>query len=243
MRKPRAIPSADAKIGRKIDYVAAAHLAPALAPHGFARQARTLWRERGEGNARALQVVNLQGYKWNEGSRGSFCVNLGVQFPALHELLAARPGHDWMRPWIGRADEAACTLRARIDEVLPDRRDAAWPPGLARGEDHWFGIGEDTDLAALGTLVAALVVEHALPWLDEAGDLAACFEGRTGRHRLAPPPSWRVAAGVLLGRTDEAAALYRTLREAIAEREPVDAVEAWLASIGLTALRVRAEPA
>lgn|GEM_PF-3839696 len=127
--------------------------------------------------------------------------------------------------------------------MLPDRRDAAWPPGLARGEDHWFGIGEDTDLAALGTLVAALVVEYALPWLDEAGDLAACFEGRTGRHRLAPPPSWRVAAGVLLGRTDEAAALYRTLREAIAEREPVDAVEAWLASIGLTALRVRAEPA
>lgn len=224
-------PSVSEKVGKKIDYVVTAYLGPALARPGFNRKARSVWREIGDGSQRSLHVVNIQGSKWNEGSSGSFCINLGVQFPALHELIAMRPGKEWMREWIGRPDEAACTLRARVDDVLPSDRQEWWPQGLRCGCDHWFKIDDRTDLDALGDDVTRLVLEYALPWIEREGDLTALFEGNTSSS---VSTTWQVAAGILLGRSAEAAKLYLASRDAVGQRERLAEVEAWLESIGLS---------
>lgn len=163
-----AAPAADAKIGTKIEYLMKAHLGPALRVHGFERKGRTVWREAGEGEARVLQVVNLQGNKWNEGSTGSVCMNLGVQFVEQARRYAAEPGQEWFAPYVGKPDEAACQVRERIDAVLPEAREAWWPDGLVRGRDHWFEIKAKTDLDALGDTLARLAVLYALPWLERA---------------------------------------------------------------------------
>jgi len=176
---PAKCPPADAKIGRKIDYLVAGHVLPALVPHGFERKARTAWRAIGEGDGRVLQVVNLQGGKWNEGSTGEVCLNFGVQFVEALRRTAARPGNDWMADHVGVPDEAACHLRTRIDGTLPDARGAWWPESLGPRQDTWFRIDMRTDLDELGALLARLVTAYGLTWLERAtrGGVASSVPG------------------------------------------------------------------
>jgi Domain of unknown function (DUF4304) len=233
MPKVSTPPAATEKIGKKIDYVMATHLVPALALHGFKRKARTAWREVGDGPTRALQVVNLQGFKWNEGSNGKFCINLGVQFPALTELMATRPGSEWLHDGAGKPDEPSCNLRTRIDGALPEQREAWWPEGLQRGHDHWFEIGPGTDLEVLGTKIARLVVEYGLALLEENSNPARLLTESYPGWWFSPGPLWRIAAGVLLGRHEEAKALREASRQQLAEMRDAANADAWLASIGL----------
>ncbi|GHA68418.1 DUF4304 domain-containing protein [Cognatilysobacter bugurensis] len=165
---PTECPAADAKIGRKIDYLVVGHLAPALAPLGFQRKARVLWRDEGEGEARVLQVVNLQGGKWNEGSAGEVCLNLGTQFVERMRRAAAQPGNEWMAGYVGVPDDAACQVRTRIGGTLPTTREAWWPDTLGPAQDTWLQIDMRTDLDELGALIARLVTEYGLPWLERA---------------------------------------------------------------------------
>lgn len=176
---PAKCPPADAKIGRKIDYLVAGHLLPALAAHGFERRARTVWRSLGDADARVLQVVNLQGGKWNEGSAGEVCLNFGVQFVESLRRAAARPGNGWMADSIGVPDEAACQVRARIGDTLPDAREAWWPDSLGPMQDTWFRIDARTDLDALGALLTRLVTAYGLQWLERAagGQAASALPG------------------------------------------------------------------
>jgi hypothetical protein len=226
-------PACDARIGKKIDYLVAAHLAPGLAGNGFARKARTLWRAVGEGEARALQTINLQGHKWNEGGRGSFCLNFGIQFPALHAALATHPRFGWMAEWVDVPDEAAATLRTRIDTMLPASRENWWPAGLKAGRDHWFAVDERTDLDALGAALLRLVLDYGLSWLKVDSDPARFAHGQELAWTMRPGPLWQVVLLQLLGQPQAAVERFRAARAEILRHPVSEDIEPWLRARGL----------
>src|SRR5215831_11530845 len=98
MPSPGLPPPPDARIGQKLDYLVTAWLRPALAPLGFARSRRTFHRTIARDGVEAVQVISLEGSRWNMGVAGEFHVNLGVQLPALVRLVAELPQYAW---WLG----------------------------------------------------------------------------------------------------------------------------------------------
>jgi hypothetical protein len=208
-------PAADAKIGAKIDWIAATLHEGVLKATGFRKQARTFWRESGSGAEQVRVVLNLQGNKWNEGSKGSFCVNLGVHFPAITRELAALEEETHLRDWwLAQADsrdEASCTIRLRLPDVLPEALPQPlpgdWPQGLRHDIDYWFPIDPHRDLARTATWVQRLVAEHALPWFERNADLAAFVDG--GVAARGNPRVARCFGAFLLGRFEQARALAR----------------------------------
>ncbi len=162
-------PAPEDKAGAKIDYLAK-RLGQVLAPLGFRRKSRTIWREQGEGAQRHWQIVNLQAGQWNEGPRGEFYVNLALQFPAIERLQAQRPGQAWRLEHLEQVDECHGHLRARIDATLPAGHE------LARPE---FKLGRDTDLPALASQLDQAVLTQVLPWFERHARLEALrdFEG------------------------------------------------------------------
>ncbi|MFO1252094.1 MAG: DUF4304 domain-containing protein [Inhella sp.] len=162
-------PAPEDKAGAKIDYLAK-RLGQALAPHGFTRKSRTVYREQGEGVQRHWQIVNLQAGSWNEGPRGEFYVNLALQFPAIERLQAQRPGQAWRLEHLEQVDECHGHLRARLDALLPADH------ALARSE---YKLGRDTDLPALAERFEAALSAFVLPWFERHARVEALrdFEG------------------------------------------------------------------
>lgn len=198
----RTAPTADAKIGKKMDYLAA-QLGDALAPSGFTRKARRLWRERGSGDERCFHVIDLQGDKWNEGAVGKFCINMGVQFPSLLKHLADMFDQPWHRELAEQPDTASCCPHGRLDDALPVQSAAWWTPGMVAGKDIWFEIQAGTDLALLSDVLCRSATAYLLPWLDARGSLVALFNAPgLGAH----PYCQHLIAGVLLDRHADVAA-------------------------------------
>lgn len=203
------MPAADEKIGKKIDWVASGLHEGVLKAAGFGKQGRTFWRESGSGVRQARLVLNLQGNKWNEGTRGSFCVNLGVHFPAITRELAALEDEAHLRDWwLAQADsrdEASCTVRLRLPDVLPEDLPPSpedWPQGLRHGVDYWFPVDPHRDLALTAAWVRRLVADHALPWFERSADLVAFVDGGVaarGNRQIA-----RCFGAFLLGRIEQA---------------------------------------
>ncbi len=160
-------PAPGDKIGKKIVYLAKT-LAQALGPHGFELKARTLCRTSGLERLRRRDIVDLQGYKWNEGAEGAFFVNLSVQFPAVTEAVARMPSQAWRGPYVDRVDEVAGQVRRRLEVLLPAGTD--WPDLREKG---MVEIRAGTDLQGLAMRLAA-TVEQLAP-----GQPA----GRAGRRR------------------------------------------------------------
>lgn len=162
-------PAPEDKAGAKIDYLAK-RLGQALAPQGFTRKSRTLWREQGEGVQRHWQIVNLQAGQWNEGPRGEFYVNVALQFPALEQLQAQRPGQEWRLQHLEQVDECHGHLRGRLNDLLPAGHPLAAPD---------YKLRRDTDLPALASSLEVAVHAHVLPWFAHQVSLEALrdFEG------------------------------------------------------------------
>jgi len=174
MKLPAA-PPADAKIGKKIEYVAK-RLEYLLAPMGFTRRNRRLVRRCGEGRDARIDILDLQGDKWNEGSGGKLALNLAIKFPALITLLAELDESPW------RLDQAATDdfgiglgghFYARLGDALPQQRETWWPPGFVAGRDVWIDLPAHSNAEAEADLLLRLVKAYALPWLAQCGDLAA----------------------------------------------------------------------
>ncbi len=204
------VPAAADKIGSKIDYIAKV-LAEQLKPAGFRRRARVLLRESGEGAQRCVQLVDLQGDTWNQGSDGRFTVNLAVCFPALLDLQKDLPGLEWLaqhgNPYSTALGPGGVTTR--LSDAMGEARSAAWPEALRAGEDFWADIDARTDLADLARRLAAAVTDLALPWLERRSTLSA-FAAAEGSGFGAPAARDRVLAAMLAG---EAALAARILRD------------------------------
>lgn len=193
--KPLELPEPSAPVAKKIDYVAK-RLAQLLKPHQFTRKSRTFRRTILSGKkVDVLQVFNLQGSKWNQGSEGEFCINVGVYFAPLNGTLKR------LQPWgaVEALQPHDCHFNLRIHELVPKKRAPWWPGELIPGRDSWFKVGPKLDLLGLGDSLCRVVETHLLPWFAERASIEALA--------LGTPPATdvhRAVALALLGRRDEA---------------------------------------
>lgn len=137
-------------IGKRIDEVVKIGLAPLLKEHGFTRKSRTFRKAAGE----AIQIVNVQANKWNQGDSGSFTINLGVYFRAIEELadesITDLPG------------PGQFTASTRLGQLLPNPRDKWWK---LRPKRWWeFSDRFTPDNAAIQVVDA--LHRYGLPWLE-----------------------------------------------------------------------------
>lgn len=231
---PARSPCPDDKIGKKINHLAKV-LGQALAPAGFKGSGRTLCRTCGEGRGRRRDIVDLQGYKWNEGAEGAFFVNLSVQFPALTEAVGRMPSQDWCLQYVKEVDEAAGHVRRRLEDLLPPEA-TDWPDLRDKG---MVAITRQTDLAELGARLSATAERLVLPWFERHATLGAVLED-TGA--LGAGPLARLCAAAWLDLPDTANALMAQWAERLADGRtaPLDELLPWLAELGLDASPVRA---
>jgi hypothetical protein len=215
MAKTVKIPDASDSAGKKIDWLAAS-LARALAPHGFARKGRTLVAEQGEGVQRCWHIVNLQSGKWNTGPSGTCYVNLALQFPAVIEVLARRPGREWMLEHTQTPDAAAGQCRERLERL----DDAA--PAAQRAISDGHDVGPSVDLPVLAARLETLMLGPGLAWLARHDSLQALRDAVFGT--VLGDIDAQLAAAVVLSDFDGAARLIEQRRGAY-ERWTADGLD------------------
>lgn len=233
------IPAPQDKCGVKIDYVAK-RLGLALAPLGFKRKGRQLSAGGGDGDGRCWKIVSLQGDQWNEGSRGAFYVNLAIQFPALTQLVAQRPGMQWLQEQADKVDETLGQFRERLGQLqaaLPAGHTCARP---AHSDEYKFR--QDTDMSALADAVVQGMLQVGLPWLEQHASLRALadFEGSL----LGADVDVRVASAVTLGDRARAQQIL-VQRRARFEQTGADylrSMRQWFSSLGLDVSVLPEEP-
>jgi len=181
------------EIGSQIDRLVKEHLAPPLRAAGFRGSGRSFCRSAGE----AIQVVNVQSSKWNQGSEGKFTINLGVFFSTIARLVD--PERVPVSP-----KEYECTVRARIGKAL------------GSAQDLWWEVDSSTQTQVLGAQVSDLLMSAGLAWLDRNSQLDAALEEL--RHQPVP----LAAALISLGRTGEAASV---IESAVAGGGPAEAYQ------------------
>ncbi len=136
------------EIGQRINAVIGHSLAPCLREAGFRRKARTFHRVETD----RIDVINVQGSKWNQGRTGEFTINVGIYFPQIAEL------YDPYLPE-GLPQEYHCTIRRRLGQLMGKRI------------DKWWKLGRFTKEDKLSVQLAGLIREFALPWMEEMSDL------------------------------------------------------------------------
>jgi hypothetical protein len=245
---PPAPPPPEAKVARKIDYLVTAWIRPALAPLGFRRSRRTFHRSLVRDGREAVQVIHVQA-GWVAGRAGELYVSLAVQLPLLLPIVSEIPQYAWWLHHLGKVDEASCALRARLRHALPAEPADWWLPEMRERHDVPFLVRPDEDLPRLGALLARAVGQYGVPWLNDHGSLEAAwgpFDADPLRHG---GECARLAAGILLGRRAEAAALFAEKADRLATSpERFAEVKAWALRHGLAVEavayreRVRAEP-
>ncbi|MCW7540441.1 DUF4304 domain-containing protein [Aquabacterium sp. A7-Y] len=220
-------PDADARIGKKIEYVAR-RLGDHLQAEGFERHGRTLVRTRGEGHGLHRQILHLQGSKWNEGSYGGFYVALSVLFPKVNASVATMPSQAWRADGADSIDEAAGQVRERLHEVLPPEG-RAWPGWHDFGEVR---IEKHCDLDALASDLHGLLMQGALPWFERHGRLEAV---RDGAGMLGGNMLDVLCAAAWLGPDGDAERLLAQFAPRLKEGRiaPVNELAAWLRSLAL----------
>lgn len=163
--------------------------------HGFSKiNGRTMWRFR-EG---AIDVINLQGDRWNGGPGESqrFFMNLGVYLTGIE-----RP---WTRRERGRPipTESECDMRAAL------RRPTM--PGAWGGD--WTVDGDGENIEDVFTSVQEALEHHGFPWFRKFWDADQTLQylmetegdGEVGLGRLGSPHrDWTTGLYALsLGRWD-----------------------------------------
>lgn len=224
------VPAPDDKSGAKLDYVTK-RLALALAPLGFKRRARLFTRAAGDGDGAHWQMVHLQAGEWNEGPRGSFYINLAVQYPALTRLAAQRPGMGWLLDQVDKPDPATGQARERLGQLLSalPASHACARPGQA---DEW-SFSRHVDMAPLTDGVVRGLLEVGLPWLEQHASLRALADH--DGSLLTVDVDMRIAAAVLLGDHAHAQRVLVDRQQRFTANGPAYAqvMRPWLAALGL----------
>lgn len=132
------------EISKKIDEVIATGLKKLMKDAGFRKKGRTFYKE-ADG---IFSILNVQASTSNNSDQGKFTVNLGMFFPAIHDLVGSFEVK-------GVPSEAECTLRKRIGLLMPACC------------DHWWSVKEHTNFKALTEELKNMVENLALPWLEK----------------------------------------------------------------------------
>jgi len=138
------------EISSLIDSIVREGLAPYLKETRFKKHTRTFTRDAGP----CIQIVNMQASQSNDGSEGSFTMNLGVYYPRVAERRGAVAKGSYPK-------EYDSTLRTRIGALLPT------------GRDHWWKIKTSTDASEVARVVGDTYRQYGEPWLEWATDLRA----------------------------------------------------------------------
>jgi len=175
-------------IGRTIDLIVRDSLAPRLKAEGYKKRARTFTQESQD----HVKVVNVQPSKWNQGTEGSFTLNLGIYFPAVADAI------DWF-PIKTYPKEHDCTIRERIGMLMPG------------GCDKWWQISPKSNLERIKAEVLEAWTTYGNPWISQVSDM------NEAKLALIRKKDYFQAAGIALVQGDkkEAAEL---LQKAIQER-------------------------
>ena len=118
-------------------------LTPELRKAGYRKSGRTFHKVDDD----CTKVLNLQFSKHNTKKQGSFTINLGIHFPALHQLA------EWV-PFSGPPKEYQCEVRMRIGYLMADKKDG------------WWMIDSTTSIERLGQELREAWENYARPWLD-----------------------------------------------------------------------------
>lgn len=141
-----------------IDQVVRDFLDPRLRAAGFTRKARVWNRSRTD----LVDVVDVQGSRWNGPGNESLTVNLGVFAPTVYRTC-------WQKDPPSFVKEVDCLVRRRLSEGLADG-------SHGRQKEQWWSIHAATDAEKVGREVADLLAAKALPFFDRIDSLAAVHD-------------------------------------------------------------------
>lgn len=171
-------------------------LSPVLLGAGFKATGRVYRRTVGV----ALQVVDIQNWKFNDSRRARFTVEVGVCFPRLLAAVADIPAYAYYRPNLAKPGITECAVRRRLGMFLD-------PP-----QDTWWTVSATTGYVPPAEEVTGPLTRAALPWMERLSGVAEWVSAGTEEHVL-ESPVMRVAARYALGQdreaTEAAAALAR----------------------------------
>jgi hypothetical protein len=164
-------------IAKRIDEVIQLGLARELQAEGYRKKGR-FFRE---ASLEGIRVIQVQASRDNHGGTGKFTINIGVYFAEIRALLSGRPH-------VPEPTDQDVAVGVRV-------------PYLIHGQDRWWSISDNTDLAVLATEVARAHVSLARPWLAQRSTLEGFLE--------APDRGFlhRAAAAMALGDRDRARTL------------------------------------
>ena len=196
------------KIGKKIDYITKDYMFEAIKTLGFKQKSRTLFRSITVNSIQIVQVINIQGDKWNTGSFGKFIINIGLYFPAISKLLIEIPYYKFLQPGLDRIDEAYCQIRARLSDVLPENNESWWLPEMIPQKEMWFIIGDETDLDEVGSVLSRAIVEYVVPWMDDRSSLDKLIT-YNDKQVLSTGAMSRIVASIILGDLNSATEIFK----------------------------------
>ena len=163
--------------------------APLLKSLGFHKKGHHFFRTSGE----ATCHVSFQSSQWNSPDQSRFTLNLWTYLPALAiangEILIVEP----VKQRFGHCG-------TRIGHLLPKQ------------EDHWWQIGDSSEVPQRADEVRSAVEKYAIPYLERAITLQGVSELSGYIPRAGSLPTrYKAIALRLLGREQDAAIVERAL--------------------------------
>lgn len=157
-------------------------IAPVLLEAGFKASGRVFRRLSDE----ALQIVDIQSWKFNDSRRARFTIQVGVCFPKLLAAVAELEAYAFYRPNLAKPGITECAIRRRLGMFLN-------PP-----QDTWWTVSATTGYLPPAEEVTGPLTTAALPWMQHASSLSMLDASSAGEHVLSSPVM-QMAACLALG--------------------------------------------
>lgn len=178
-------------------------ISPLLLREGFKASGRVYRRRVGD----ALQIIDIQNWKYNDSKRARFTIEVGVCFPHLLVAVAGLSSYAFYRELLDRPGITTCAVRRRIGEFLEPRQDV------------WWTVSATTGHVPPAEEVTRPLQSAALPWLQAMSSLHAVCMARTENHALTSAVM-DVAALFALGQLSKAKEAAESLAKARNPTQP-----------------------
>jgi hypothetical protein len=178
-------------------------IVPVLLEAGFKSTGRVFRRVADE----ALQVVDIQNWKFNDSKRARFTIEVGVCFPRLLAAVAELEAYAFYRPNLAKPGVTECAVRRRLGMFLD-------PP-----QDMWWTVSATTGYVPPAEEVVGPLTNAAFPWMQRMSVLSAVVSQDKGDHVLASPVM-DVAAYFATGQANAAAEAAASLSKARHPNQP-----------------------
>ena len=213
------------RIGALIDRIADDALGASLTAAGYVKDDARTWRRYGADGA--IQVVQINGPRRNEGKEAGFGLNVGSYFPTLAKQDGYFPVTDKPNEWDCHARKfgsPSWTVRLPEEESAKPRQESG---GLLGDLFGWLGPRRERNRrqrtleqhARATRELREELDQRALPWLARMSTLRGVRDDEARQRRFLDAARMSLA----LGDRDEAARFVdRGLAQALAERRPHD---------------------